>query len=414
MKNKIYDTLIIGTGIYGINIARLLTSKFPEMKIALIESNKSLYNNNSIFNSGVLHSGVYYKPGSLKAKYCVLGQKELIKYCDGNQIPIKKCGKVIVGRENEYSVIQNLYKNGLKNNVNLSLIDLKSAQDIDKHIVTDAEKVLYVPDTSIVSPKLIYESVLNSLKKKTNIDILFDCKVINLLNKNAFISNKKNFKDSFMIQTEKNQILNSKYVINCSGPSSDKIAKLFDQSSNYQNVHLKAIYHKYQLKEDNMPKTLVYPIPGPFSLGLHLTMEDETTLKFGPSVDFPILSLKDLNYNYKDFLRKNCELLKTFTIFRDYKQILIEFRNNSYNFGFKRLFEIYNRYDIKDLKYIQKKILIRTPAINLKTGSFESDFIIEHSKNNIHLINFQSPGWTSFLPVSRHIMDLFDNNLNNL
>ena len=130
MKNKIYDTLIIGTGIYGINIARLLTSKFPEMKIALIESNKSLYNNNSIFNSGVLHSGVYYKPGSLKAKYCVLGQKELIKYCDENQIPIKKCGKVIVGRENEYSVIQNLYKNGLKNNVNLSLIDLKSGNAI--------------------------------------------------------------------------------------------------------------------------------------------------------------------------------------------------------------------------------------------------------------------------------------------
>jgi len=410
MKNKVYDTLIIGAGIYGLNIAKLLSRKYPEMKIAVVESNKTFYNNNSIYNSGVLHSGVYYKPGSLKSRFCVNGQKELIRYCEENNFMINKCGKVIVGTSDEYKIIEYLYNNGLKNEVNLKLIDLKTAQEFDKHIYTDAEKLIYIPSTSIVSPKQVYESILNQITGNKNIDFVFDSRIIDLLNKEEFSNNPDN-KECFKLLTEKNELFQSKRVINCSGPSSDKIAKMFGHCKDYQNVHLKAKYYKYHVEKENMPNILVYPIPGPFSLGLHLTMEDSYTLKFGPSVDFPFLTLKDVSYNYKDFFNKNIELLKAMRAFKNYSQILTEFNNNSYNFGLKRLKKIYKFPDLNSFKYIEKKILIRTPAINLKTGVFESDFIIEQSKNNIHLINFQSPAFTCCFPLSRHVMKLFEDNM---
>ena len=412
MKNKIYDTLIIGAGIYGINIARLLTKKYPEMKIALIESNKTFFNNNSVFNSGVLHSGIYYKPDSLKAKFCVTGQKDLIQFCDENKLFINKCGKLIVGTKEEYKIIEKLYNNGLKNDVNLSLVDLKTAQELDKNIYTDAEKLIYIPSTSIVSPKQVYETILNQINRNNNIDFVFSSKIINLTNKDKFLESQENFNDCFKFLTENKESILSKRVINCSGPSSDKIAKMFGLSKNYQNVFLKAIYHKYKLEKEKMPRILVYPIPGPFSLGLHLTMEDENILKFGPSVDFPFLSPKEMSYNYKECFKKNMEFMLAITAFKNFGQVLTEFRNNSYTFGIERLKNIYKNSDVKSFTYIEKKVLLRTPAINLNTGSFEGDFIIEHSTNNIHLINFQSPSFTCFMPLSRHILEIFENNMN--
>jgi len=164
-----------------------------------------------------------------------------------------------------------------------------------------------------------------------------------------------------------------------------------------------------------MPKILVYPVPGPFSLGLHLTMEDNNTLKFGPSVDSPFFSLKDFRYNKSLFLNKNLQLLKTYLMsfnFKIYNQLKLEFGNNKYGNGIDRIVKIYKRYNKEDLlKFSEKKSLIRTPAINLTTKSFEHDFIIEHSKNNVHLINFQSPAWTCFLPLSKHILNIFQDSM---
>ena len=149
---KTCDTIILGAGIYGMLIAKKLSKIYPEMKIIIIESKPELFNNNSSWNSGVLHSGVYYKPNSLKSIYCLKGNKDLKDYIDEHKLFLMKCGKLIVpSNEKESLKIKQLYQNGKNNGVELEIIDPASARKIDSFVNTDYNS-LYLPSTSIGNP----------------------------------------------------------------------------------------------------------------------------------------------------------------------------------------------------------------------------------------------------------------------
>ena len=151
MKNK-YDTIISGAGIYGLLIAKKLSKIYPEMKIVILEEKKNLFNNNSTFNSGVLHSGIYYKPNSLKSKFCIKGNDEMREFIKENGLFHMDTGKLILASsEKESYKINDLYQNGIRNGVHVELLKPNEAKKIDNCVTTEFNS-LYLPTASIGNP----------------------------------------------------------------------------------------------------------------------------------------------------------------------------------------------------------------------------------------------------------------------
>lgn len=364
--------VIIGSGIYGINISKKLSQK--KIPHILLDENDENYINNSKGNSGVLHSGIYYGEKSLKRKVCMEGNILMQQYCKLNNIPINMCGKLIVPlNEIEQAKLIDLQKKFPGESKYLST---KEVEEFGGNI-KKKYGALYIKNSGYSDPKLVLEAM------KKDVEINYNTKVINIKESN----------DSIEIFTNKNNF-QAEYVINCSGNYSLTIAKLFGQGIKYDSINIKANYKKIKLPKQ---KFLFYPAPLNFSLGVHLTpnMNDEY-VKVGPSVDLNLI-----------------DIFRTSNFNSSYKfQMLKDYLNSSMLLGSLKMYSINKDFCSNDLlNLIRGKInqtLIRSPLININEGKFETDFIIENSKRSCHLLNIQSPGWTSSLALVNH---LFENNI---
>jgi len=410
---KACDTIISGAGIYGMLIAKNLSRIYPEMKIVIIEEKNELFNNNSTFNSGVLHSGIYYKPNSLKSKFCRQGNLEMKQYIKDNKLFLMECGKLIVANSIEESYkIDELYKNGQENGIDIQIVDPVRVKTIDRHVNTRFNS-LFLPSACIGSPSQVIKNLYEKIKERPNIKFVLNSRIANLMNRKEVVDNNDKNKN-VMLKLNNNDEYECNLFINCSGSSSDSIAHLFNQAKDFTSIHLKAYYDYVQTSD--IPKTLIYPVPSPFSLGLHITMQDYNTIKFGPSVDFNIKSIYEAGGLKNAFMQNLSTFNKYIRSFKInyYKQLIDELLNNRKESGIQRFTQIYDKYAYGDIirnKY-KTQVLVRSPVINLKTGVFESDFVIENSKNHYHLINFQSPAWTCSFALTKHITSLIEKNYN--
>lgn len=380
-----FDYMIIGAGVIGLNIARELLSKKPDAKILILEKEPDVGYHSSGRNSGVLHAGFYYTANSLKAKFTRDGNRELTAYCEANGLKINKCQKVVVTKdESELKSLHTLYERGIKNGVSVALIDEAELNRRFNNIKTH-KQALYSPDTATVDPL----EILQHLKK-------------DLIAKGVEIRFNTPFRKG--METE------AKLLINCAGLYADKIAKAFGFSKDYTIIPFKGIYLKYT-KSDHPIDTNIYPVPNlknPF-LGVHYTVTVDNTIKIGPTA-IPAFWRE----NYRGF--ENFSLKELLEIVR-YELKL--FTTNA--FGFRALaFEEMKKYHkayftslaTSMVKEIDKegfnewsKPGIRAQLLNTKTLELLQDFVVEGDSKSVHVLNAVSPAFTSSMPFARWVVE---------
>jgi len=391
-----YDYLIIGAGVIGLAIAKELNEKYPDKKIIILEKEKDVAFHSSGRNSGVLHAGFYYTANSLKAKFTRDGNIEMTKFCEDNNLSINKCKKVVVTQnEEELKSLEELYKRGITNGVEVELIDEDKLNEMYPNVKT-YKKALFSPNTATVNPVEIMQFLKNDLIKK-GIEFRFDEGYNTNLNNNEILTSKKNR-------------LKAKKIINTAGLYADKVAKDFGFSKNYTIIPFKGIYLKYT-KDDKPINTNIYPVPNlknPF-LGVHYTVTVDNIIKIGPTA-IPAFWRE----NYKGF--DNFKLDEFLEIIKYELKLFI---NNSFGFrnlAFEEMRKYYKPYFISLATNMVKnfdkegfnewsKPGIRAQLLDINTLELLQDFVVEGDENSIHILNAVSPAFTSSFPFAKWVVE---------
>lgn len=390
-----FQILIIGSGIIGLSIAKAIKAKNGSAIITVVEKEPKEAMHSSGRNSGVLHAGFYYTADSLKAKFTKDGNAAWTKFCDDRGLPINKCQKVVVAKdESELAGIEELYKRGIKNGVDVKIIDEAELLDIDPNVKTH-KKALYSPTTSTVDPTLLCAELRYELEKEGVLFIFGD----------GYAS-----KIDGGIKLKSGKSLQADKIINCAGLYADKVAKDFGFGDDYTIIPFKGIYLKYS-KSDTPTKTNIYPVPNlknPF-LGVHYTITVDGTIKIGPTA---IPAFWRENY-------KGCENFRISELVDIISNEIRLFAKNA--FGFRSLaYEEMQKYNkgyfvslaTSMVKNIDKsgfrdwsKPGIRAQLLNTKTFELVQDFVVEGDGQSIHVLNAVSPAFTAALPFGEWVVD---------
>lgn len=396
MEKKEYDLIIVGAGIVGLTTAYELAKNNPNKRLLIIEKEEKVSCHQTGRNSGVIHSGIYYKPNSLKAKNCLFGYKLLLDFAKKNDIPFELTGKLIVAINDEQLIsLKKLYDFGTKNGLkNLKVLEREEIVSLEPYC-TNAIKALYVPQSGIID----YDRVSNKLA-----ELLLAKKVSFQFNKKV-IDIKENYTNVKVLTNEKT-FLGSKVVL-CAGIYSDKFLSP-NLRRNFRILPFKGEYFK--LKEDYkyLVKGLIYPVPDlnfPF-LGVHLTKTINGDIEAGPNA---ILSLSREGYNKLSFK------LKDFIDIVTWKGSWVFFLKN-WKIGFYEFSRsLSKRKFAKSLKQLvpeisTKKIIVGKSGIRAqivtKNGELLDDFLIDKNKNIVNVVNAPSPAATSAFAIAKEIAKL--------
>ena len=325
-----YDYLIIGAGIIGLNIAKNLKERFPLAQILVMEKEKEVAMHSSGRNSGVLHAGFYYTANSLKAKFTKEGNAALKEFCNQRNLKINPCQKVVVALDDkEVQGLEELKRRGDANGVELHWLDEKGLEDLYPNIKT-YKKALLCPSTATVNPKEVTKEFAKVILE-LGVELVLDCK---------YLGSKRN-----TLRTSQGDF-SAKKIINCAGLYADNIARDFGFSKDYVIIPFKGIYLKDKSNISNLT-TNVYPVPNldnPF-LGVHYTLTVDNESKIGPTA-IPAFWRE----NYKGFDNFS---LKEFLQITFYEMKL--FASNA--FGFRSLaFSEIKKYNLNYLKGLATKL----------------------------------------------------------
>ena len=395
-KKNIYDFVVVGAGIVGLATAYKLQIKFPKKKIAVLEKEPSVGLHQTGRNSGVIHSGIYYKPGSFKAKNCNNGRKQLIDFATKYQIKHDVCGKIIVAvSKNELPVLENIYQNGIKNNTE-GIKFLNSKEIKEKEPFIEGIKAVFVPVAGIID----YVDVANKFAEIISIinpesELITSCKVIGITPSN----NDK------ILHTSQGDI-KAKKVIFCSGLQSDRMAKKDNIELDMQIVGFRGDYFELHEKAEHKIKNLVYPVPDPKFpfLGVHFTRMIKGKIECGPNAVF---TFKREGYSRTDFdINDTLQALGfkgTWKLFFKFWRKGIDEYKRAFS---KKLFvnELAKMMPgITQDDVISSRSGVRAQAIN-SSGNMVDDFKIINHKGTIHVINAPSPAATACLAIADEII----------
>jgi len=396
------DYLIIGAGIIGVNIARELAIRHPNKTIVVIEKEEKEGAHASGRNSGVLHAGFYYTDDSLKAKFTRDGNIAMTNFCEENNLPIRKCGKLVVAQsEEDLPILDELLNRAKNNNVPLEKITEEEAKQIEPKVKT-TKFALFSPTTSTVDPKLVIESMVNDAIKK---GVLF-----------RFCTAYLGCKDGH-VKTNRGTI-KAWFVVNTSGLYADKVAKDYGFSENYYLLPFKGIYLKSGQSQGYI-STNIYPVPkleNPF-LGVHYTITVDGKIKIGPTAipAFWREQYKGLdNFNAMEFfeiLTRQLDLLVSSKF--EFKKIAIEETLKYYKPNLvKDAIKLCNGFNGKDFNTWSTPG-IRAQLVNAREKKLEMDFVIEGDDKSIHILNAVSPAFTCSIPFSKYVVDRIESSILN-
>jgi (S)-2-hydroxyglutarate dehydrogenase len=397
---KLYDIAIIGGGIVGTATALNLQKK-GNYKIVILEAENLLASHQTGNNSGVIHSGIYYKPGSMKAKNCTLGREMMFQFCEENNIKHERCGKLVVANnKNEIATLNELERrgreNGLKKIKRLSKAELNEYEPYINGI-----EGLFVGETGIVDYKDVVD-VYSKLIKEKDGEIKTNSRFINLIKEN----------DNFILETESGEV-KSKFLVNCGGLQSDRIAKLCGVEPGLLIIPFRGEYYKIIRDKEYLVKNLIYPVPDPNFpfLGVHFTRIIKGGIEAGPNA---VLAFKREGYKHTDFSFPDMIQMMTFGGFwrmaaKHYKMGLHEFYRSYSKTAFVRALQ-------KLIPAIQYDDIYRAGAgVRAQAlepdGKLVDDFRIVEAERMIHVLNAPSPAATASLSIGLTISDLIIKNI---
>ena len=389
-----FDICIIGGGIVGLATAYQLSKKHPKLKLAILEKETSLAKHQTGHNSGVLHTGIYYKPGSLKAINCRNGKKAMEQFCKEQGIEHELCGKIIVAlNDEEIPRMQNIFQRGQENGVNCKIISREEMLEIEPHVA--GVQAIHVPECGIVNYKQVCLRLGEIIHEKEENKIFLGRQVTKI----------RNLATSLMIETDKQQV-ECKHLINCGGLHSDKLTKLGGQPPPAKIIPFKGEY--YELKEDakHLCKNLIYPVPDPAFpfLGVHFTRMIDGTVECGPNA---VLAFGREAYGKFDLNLK--DLLESIT-YPGFQKMAIK----HWKMGWGEMWRSYNKGAfVKALRRLIPEIEashlvsapagIRAQAVSPR-GALVDDFLIERNDRIINVCNAPSPAATASLNIGATIM----------
>ena len=389
-----FDICIIGGGIVGLATAYQLSKKHPKLKLAVLEKETSLAKHQTGHNSGVLHTGIYYKPGSLKAINCRNGKKAMEQFCKEQGIEHELCGKIIVAlNDEEIPRMQNIFQRGQENGVNCKIISREEMLETEPHVA--GVQAIHVPECGIVNYKQVCLRLGEIIQEKEENKIFLGQQVTKI----------RNMATSLVVETDKQQI-ECKHLINCGGLHSDKLTKLGGQPPPAKIIPFKGEY--FELKEDakHLCKNLIYPVPDPAFpfLGVHFTRMIDGTVECGPNA---VLAFGREAYGKFDLNLKN--LLESIT-YPGFQKMAIK----HWKMGWGEMWRSYNKGAfVKALRRlipeIEAKNLLPAPAgIRAQAvsprGALVDDFLIESNDRIINVCNAPSPAATASLNIGSTIM----------
>lgn len=392
-----YDIIIIGGGIVGLATANRLQTKFPKKSILVLEKEKTLASHQTGNNSGVIHSGLYYKPGSLKAKNCIEGYHQLIDFCEKKEIPFEITGKIVVASNQEQiPLLEGLYKRGAENGLDgLKMLSLSEMKEYEPHVW--GLKGMFVPQTGIVDYKLVAEKIGEDFVEQGG-TIRLGEKVEKITQGNSI-----NIIETSLSTFE------GKMIINCAGLYSDKMAQLSQKNPiDVKIIPFRGEYYQLKPEKEYLVKNLIYPVPDPNFpfLGVHFTRMKKGGVEAGPNA---VLAFQ--REGYKKTAINFSELAETLSwpgfqkvASKYYKTGLGEMYRSFSKSAFTKALQVLIP-EIQEADLIEGGAGVRAQACD-RNGGLLDDFSIIQNKNSIHVLNAPSPAATSSLSIGKTIADL--------
>ncbi len=388
-----YDFAIIGGGIVGLSTGMALGKRYPNARIVVLEKESNWAFHQTGNNSGVIHSGVYYKPGSYKAKFCRDGATSMVEFCQEHNIDHEVCGKVIVATDlDEIPRLENLYNRGLENGIKVKRITAEEVKEVEPHVRCVAGIRVY--STGIANYKQVcfkYAELIQNLGG----DLRLNTKVLRIVKSGS----------NHVLETN-NGTFETRFVINCGGLHSDRIAKLGKVDPGAKIVPFRGEYYELTPEKRYLVKTLIYPVPNPDFpfLGVHFTRMIDNSVHAGPNA---VLSFKREGYKKTDFDLRDFAEVMTYPGFwklaarhadEGIKEIIRSFSKAAFVRSLQQLIP-----EIQAEDLVPCHAGVRAQAL-MNDGKLVDDFLIIHGQNSVHVCNAPSPAATSSIEIGKAIV----------
>jgi len=395
-KLMTYDIAVIGGGIVGLSFAMQVSERFPRLRVVVLEKEAGVARHQTGHNSGVIHSGVYYKAGSLKARLCVAGAREMVEFCSRHGIPYEVCGKLIVATGPEETArLDVLLAQGVANGLEgLRLLERAAMLDIEPHV--GGVRALLVPSTGItdyvaVTAKYAEIAEGHGVEVKTG----------------AEVRGFSRSRDSVVVRTRAEDI-SARYVVNCAGLYSDRLARMAGDDPGIIIVPFRGEYYDLAAARQVLVRSLIYPVPDPRYpfLGVHFTRRIQGNVDAGPNA---VLAFQREGYKWRDF-----DLGETMEVFVDagframarqhWRNGLSEFRRSLWKREFVRSCQrLVPEVRMEDMTPGGSGV--RAQAVRTD-GALVDDFRFVARERFLHVLNVPSPAATASLPIGREILKM--------
>ena len=389
-----YDFAIIGGGIVGLSAAMAIGQRDPHARILVLEKESQPAAHQTGRNSGVIHSGIYYKPGSFKAKFCRQGNRSMVEFCQKHDIPHEICGKVIAATvPEELPALENLYQRGLENGLEIARLTPEEVSQIEPHVRCLGG--IRVDSTGIVDYRAVCHKYIE-LCGDRDVEVRLKTKVENI----------QPTGDGQAIETN-NGTFTARTIVNCAGLHSDRVARSNGVEPGARIVPFRGEYYELKPEKRHLVKNLIYPVPNPNFpfLGVHFTRSIDGSVHAGPNA---VLSLKREGYRKTDFDWQDFRDIITYPGFW-------KLTGRYFDVGVQEMIRSFSKAAfVRSLQRLIPDVVaddlvpyppgVRAQALK-PDGRLVDDFLIVRGDNSIHICNAPSPAATSSLEIGRAIAD---------